>query len=111
MDQKIQNIEPNYKKIYSDILNRDFPHKIEKCKTLLQKKKLSSLDILELNWKIFGTSDKETETFNQKHRSYDKATIKHILNYQRKHQLNNSQLAFHFKLSRNSVAKWKKLFS
>lgn len=110
MDQKIQNLEPNYRRIYSDILNRNFPHKLEKCKALLQKKTLSSLDILELNQNIFGTSDKQTEIFNKKHRSYNEGSIRHMLDYQKKYQLNNTQLAFHFKLSRNSVAKWKKMF-
>ena len=111
MDKKIQGIEPNYKRIYSDILDREFPDKIEKCKTLLQKKKLSVLDILELNQIIFGMADRETERFNQSHRTYNKATILEILDYQQKQRLNNSQLASHFKLSRNTVAKWKKLFS
>ncbi|HUH25918.1 MAG TPA: helix-turn-helix domain-containing protein [Flavobacterium sp.] len=47
---------------------------------------------------------------NQKYRSYDKATIIEILNYQKKNGLNNTQLANHFKLSRNTVAKWERLF-
>ena len=33
-----------------------------------------------------------------------------MLKYQEKHHLNNSQLALYYKISRNSVAKWKKLF-
>lgn len=48
---------------------------------------------------------------NQKYRSYDKATIIEILNYQKKNSLNNTQLSNHFKLSRNTVTKWKTLFN
>lgn len=109
MDRQIQSLEPDYRRIYSDIINFKYPEKIKSCKTLLQKKNLSVLDILKLNQNIFGMVDKQTETFNQKHRSYDKAAIIEILQYQEKHQLNNTQLALHFKVSRNSVAKWKKL--
>ena len=50
---------PDYKAIYTDILNKKFPHKIEECKNLLNKKNLSALNIIELNQKIFETSDKE----------------------------------------------------
>jgi hypothetical protein len=33
-----------------------------------------------------------------------------MLDYQKKNKLTNSQLAKHFKLSRNTVTKWKRLF-
>lgn len=101
---------PNYKLIYSDILIKKFPHKQEKCKALLNKRNLSVLNIIELNTIIFGTDDHQTENANQKHRSYRKSDILMILDYQKKNKLNNSQLANHFKLSRNSVTKWKKIF-
>jgi len=55
-------------------------------------------------------SDKEKIRDNQKLKSYDKNTILQILDYQKKHHLNNTELALHFKLSRNTVAKWKKIF-
>ena len=104
------NICPDYKAIYRDILHHKFPDKIKECLPLLDKKFLSTLDILTLNRRIFGNSNKESEQFNQKHRSYNKSDILQILDYQKKHQLNNSQLANHFKLSRNTIAKWKKMF-
>ena len=100
----------NYTAIYKDILNKKFPHKKEECQTLLGKRKLSAIDILKLNTKIFGIPHKEMETENQKHSSYSKSDILQMLDYQKKHKLNNSQLAKHFKLSRNTVAKWKKMF-
>ncbi|UOU97078.1 hypothetical protein MUU74_11295 [Chryseobacterium daecheongense] len=82
---------------------------MEKCFSLLNKKELSNIDIIELNRKVFETMDLETEKFNQKLRSYNTTSIIKILDYQEKNSLNNTQLAKHFKLSRNTVAKWKKM--
>ena len=100
---------PNYKQIYIDILDKKFPHKKEACNKILSKTRVSTIDVIVLNKIIFGTA-KETNSFNQKHRSYSKNHILHILDYQKKHKLNNSQLANHFKLSRNTVSKWRKIF-
>ncbi len=100
----------NYHAIYADILENKFPQKKEECRNLLEKRNLSSMDVIELNKKIFGISNKKIESENQKHRSYDKSDILKILDYQKKNRLNNSQLARHFKLSRNTVAKWKLVF-
>lgn len=105
-----KTILPNYHKIYSDIIRKKYPEKKSECNALLSKEKLTVLDIVELNDKIFGKANKLTNSFNQKRRSYNKSDILHILDYQKKHRLNNTQLANHFKLSRNSVAKWKTMF-
>lgn len=102
--------QPDFAKIYRDLINKKFPQKTDECKTLLDKKELTALDIIQLNQKIFGTSDSQTEIFNRKHKSYDQTSILTILNYQKKNKLNNIQLANHFKISRNSVTKWKKMF-
>lgn len=101
---------PDYKRIYSDMLAKKFPHRKKDFDVFLNKKELSILNIIELNKKIFGTVDKQSEKFNQKHRSYRKSDIMKILDHQKKYKLNNSQLANHFKLSRNTIAKWKKMF-
>lgn len=101
---------PNYKLIFSDIMDIKFPDQKIDCNNLLSKPELSALDILELNKKIFETSGRSSAIAIQKHRSYSKSTILEILNYQQKNRLNNSQLASHFKLSRNSIAKWKRNF-
>ncbi|MDH0658616.1 helix-turn-helix domain-containing protein [Empedobacter sp. GD03865] len=106
MDQKIHITIPNYKRIYSDILTKKYPEKKEVCSQINKKENLSVLDIISLNEKIFGTNP----SHNQKLRSYFKSDIIKILDYQKKHNLNNSQLASHFNLSRNTVAKWKKKF-
>ncbi|MCD9855164.1 helix-turn-helix domain-containing protein [Epilithonimonas sp. JDS] len=101
---------PDYIRIYTDLINTKHPDKIESCRSLLSKKYLSVLDIIKLNSKISGKKSKDSELFNQQHKSYNKSDIFEILDYQKKYGLNNSQLAMHFNLSRNTVAKWKKLF-
>lgn len=101
---------PDYKKIFNDIINIKFPEKKETCSHLLDKPDLSVLDIIDLNELLFRNSSKENRIFNQKHRSYNESVIYQILEYQKKNRLNNSQLAGHFKLSRNTVTKWKSLF-
>ncbi|WP_307453678.1 MULTISPECIES: helix-turn-helix domain-containing protein [Chryseobacterium] len=86
------------------------PDKLEACSDILQKSKLNTFDVINLQKKIFGSENASIGQFNQRHKSYDKSTIIKILDYQRKNSLNNSELAIHFRLSRNTVAKWKKLF-
>ncbi|WP_330747032.1 helix-turn-helix domain-containing protein [Chryseobacterium sp. CP-77] len=102
--------QPNYQRIYSDIIIRSFPHKRKECEKLLRKQYLSVIDILELNKRIFGTIDKEKEKLNPRHRSYSKSDIVKILNYQKTHNMNNSQIAKHFGLSKNSITKWRRIF-
>lgn len=98
---------PDYKKIYLDILNTKYTEKISFCLPILSKETLSSTDITRLNEIIFGTKE---NLYNQRHKSYNESAILEILNYQKKHKCNNSQLAKHFNLSRNTIAKWKKMF-
>ncbi|PRB04553.1 transposase [Chryseobacterium sp. MYb7] len=107
MSKKKENIIPDYKRIYLDIIIKKYPNRKEDFQVIFDKPSMSVLDILELNRQIFGIDNQQ---FNQKHRSYRKSDILKILDYQRKNELNNSQLALHFKLSRNTVASWKKLF-
>ena len=101
---------PNYKQIYEDILNKKYPHKKEMCESLLAKKKLNCFDVLKINNLIFNDNSKEVLRINQKYRSYDEETIKDVLRYQIKNNLNNTQLATRFTLSRNTISKWKKKF-
>ncbi|MFP3598664.1 helix-turn-helix domain-containing protein [Chryseobacterium sp. SIMBA_029] len=101
---------PDYKKIYTDLVNEKYPEKKEEYKAILSKENFSILDVIECNKILFTKEDKNTFNFNQKHRTYDRDTILEILDYQKKYRCNNSQLARHFKLSRNTVAKWKRNF-
>lgn len=43
--------------------------------------------------------------------SYDKNHIKYILAYQVTYKMNNVEVSSQFKLSRNTLAKWKRMFS
>ncbi|CAA7196597.1 helix-turn-helix domain-containing protein [Chryseobacterium potabilaquae] len=98
----------NYKQIFRDILEKKYPHKKEECISLLNKEYLSVLDVITLNKKIFGSPNSSTKAFNQSHRAYNESTVIHILNFQKKHHLNNSELAIHFKISRHTISKWRK---
>lgn len=106
----MQRTYPNYRVIYNDIISKNHPNKKQECNNILSKEEISMLDVIKLNHIIFGIQDKKTIEFNQKHRSYDQNTIIEILDYQEKNSMNNTELANHFKLSRNTVAKWKKHF-
>lgn len=102
--------QPNYKRIYSDIIDLKFPHKKAECEKLLERKMLTALDILELNNRIFGTKDQDLKKMNQKLRSYNEEDILRILQYQKNHNMNNLQVAERFGLSRNTMTKWRRLF-
>ena len=87
-----------------------YPDKAAVCSRILNKGEIGFLDIIRLNTLIAGQPDRNRTQENQKLKSYDKRTILQILDYQKRNRLNNTQLARHFKLSRNTVTKWKKLF-
>lgn len=101
---------PNYTRIYQDIIEKKYPEKKEKCLYLLEKKKLSTREIILINSLVFG-AEKVSENLdnNSKFRSYDEETVKYILKYQITNNLNNTQTAGYFKISRNTLAKWKKI--
>lgn len=98
---------PDYNSIYHDILNLKYPHKKDAFHFLTENEKFSAIDVLELNKVIFGNNGIKK---NQKYRSYNKSDIFKILNYQKQHKCNNSQLATYFNMSRNTITKWRKIF-
>jgi len=110
MDQQVQSLTPDYHQIYSDILEKKFPQKKELCKNFLEKKQLTTLEVLELNKIIFNNSNEKLQATSRKHRSYSKTDIFEILDFQKTNNLTNIQVAKHFKMSRNTIAKWKKNF-
>lgn len=109
MDKKKSEMNryPNYNRIYKDLIELKYPEKKIICEVFLQKKVLSALDVIKLNHLLFSD---ESDSFNQKLRSYDEKAILEILLYQKINALNNMEVASHFKLSRNTIAKWKRLF-
>jgi len=106
-----KNLTPNYKLIFLDILEQKFPNRKDVCLPILSKNELSQFDIIELNQKIFGGIDKSTFSLNQKHKAYNKRSISKILNYQIENRLSNTKTASIFKLSRNTIANWKKKYT
>lgn len=109
MDGKIQRIvKPNYKKIYEDLIKYKYPEKIEACRSFFEKSELNFIDVININSIISKTAN--TKSGNQKYRAYDKSAIIHILEYQKKNKLTNIQTSIHFKISRNTIGKWKKIF-
>lgn len=97
--------KPNYQKIYRDIIKKKFPEKIQQTKKLL-KKDMDVLDVI----KISEILNPEKLTQNQKHKSYDLDSILKILNTQKKNNYTNTTIAEKFKISRNTVAKWRKIY-
>jgi hypothetical protein len=102
---------PFYSKLYQDMIREKYPEKEACCRNYLKKKRWTALDVIEVNTLLFGSRQKQEEiASNQKHRAYDRESIVHILRYQQQNKLNNNQLAGKFRLSRNTISKWRKLF-
>ena len=103
---------PRYNKLYADLIREKCPEKMSLCNDYFQKENWTSLDVMYVNDLLFGHEKKKSEmAIDQKHRAYDVESIKDILKDQLRNKLNNIQVATKYKLSRNTVAKWKKLFS
>lgn len=102
---------PDFKLIYTDIINEKFPDKLNNP---LIKSKLDALhtayDILEFNALIFGQPEYSIGCKSQRLRSYDEPSVLEILNYQKKNRLTNTETASHFKTSRNTIARWKSVY-
>ncbi len=103
-------MRPNYTKIYQDIISDYFPEKIKDPQiTRLIGGLETAEDVIVLNDILFKKAEKSFK--NQQLRSYDKRTIEKILKYQKKYNLSNSRISLEFKMSRNTIAKWKKIFA
>ncbi|MDP9958488.1 helix-turn-helix domain-containing protein [Chryseobacterium lathyri] len=102
---------PDYKKIYIDIIEEKFPDKLDNSKIMQKIETINTvIDIIALNRMIFGEQELLMESKNQKLRSYDERSILNILEYQKKNKLNNTQTANYFRMSRNTLSKWKRIF-
>lgn len=102
---------PLYHKLYADMIREKYPDKEACCSSYLKKENWTALDVIQINAILFAKHHKQMEiASDQKHRAYDKESVRQILRYQQVNRLNNKQLADKFRLSRNTVAKWRKLF-
>lgn len=102
---------PDYEKIYCEIIEKSCPLKKKEINTLFSKKNIKAYDIIELDMLLNAVISKDEQAFNQQHRAYDEDTIKYILEYQSKYALTNIKTSEIFGVSRNTISKWKKLFS
>lgn len=102
-------MKPNYSKIYHDLLLEEYPEKLKdvKVKELLKNLNTSE-EVIKFNEKIFEQS-KESQENNQKLRTYDKATMLKILKYQKEHGFSSNYISKQYKISRTTIAKWKKI--
>lgn len=102
-------MRPNYTKIYEDLVKTKYPHKLPVVENSL--KNINSFNsVIKINQLI--SSDKDINAFkeNQKGKVYDEPSIIEILEYQKKYRLNNSETSIHFCISRNTLARWKKIY-
>lgn len=96
---------PNYSKLYMDIasyyditLQPQMVHKINNIN--------KTVDVLQINKAIFESSYFSLGQAN----AYQMADVMHILTYKRKNKLNLSQTANHFKMSRNTLTRWERVY-
>lgn len=113
MDEKriMKNMCPNYKQIYTDIIDEVYPEKKNNIQINNRIECIETvMDILTFNTLILGSSQQVTESKSRRLRSYDKKSILKILEYQKSNKLNNIATAVHFKISRNTLTKWHRIF-
>lgn len=98
---------PDYKKIYKEIIARKYPDKMKQCETILKKEYLIDFDIIKLSNILNAGENKENQIF----KSYDKESILCILEFQKKHKYNNTEVSNVLSISRNTIGKWRKLYT
>nr|WP_315031703.1 helix-turn-helix domain-containing protein [uncultured Chryseobacterium sp.] len=99
---------PNYKKIFSDLIEAKFPEKRDIFNTFLIKDEFNAMDVLIINKMISKLLKIDNIDENQRFKAYGPSDIFEILEYQKRNELNNSELSRQLKISRNTIAKWKK---
>ncbi|WP_415325724.1 helix-turn-helix domain-containing protein [Chryseobacterium sp. MMS23-Vi53] len=97
-------------KIYQDMLKQEHPDKLQdpKIQSLLKNLKTTE-DVLNFNELVFKHT-KESLRNNQKLKTYDKKTMLKLLQYQKKHGFSTSFMSKKYKISRTTLAKWRKTF-
>lgn len=101
-------MKPNYVKIYTDLINYKYPKKKDLLQLFKGKQNLSAIDVLTINHLLFGVTNPQ-DVDNQKHKAYDLETIDYILSYQKENLLTNTAVSKLFKVSRNTISKWKNM--
>ncbi|WP_448606502.1 helix-turn-helix domain-containing protein [Paenimyroides ceti] len=99
--------KPDYNRIYKDLVEAWFPEQKEELVSLISVDITTSLDVIQVNNKLFNKKSKDTQNYNQKLRSYDIPSIIRIVGYQQENFLTIKEISELFGVSRNTVAKWK----
>jgi len=102
---------PNYTTIYRDLITDKFPDKLNasEIKKFFSRSEHTNLEVIQINNFIYNYRSNISE--NQKLKAYDKESIFKILKYQKANSLSNTYISIQYKLSRNTVAQWKKWFA
>jgi response regulator of citrate/malate metabolism len=102
-------MRPNYSKIYHDLLQSEYPEKLKDVKVTELLQNLNTSDeVIKFNEKLFKQSKESLEN-NQKLRTYDRETMLKILMYQKQHGFSSNYISKKYKISRTTIAKWKKI--
>ena len=105
----------NYISLYTDFINDNNSlqnkTKIKLLKHINNQQELSVKKIIKINSIIkndiaSGKNNKKTQQL----KAYDYDFVQQTLDYQKKYNLSNNNISIEFKLSRNTIAKWKKHF-
>jgi len=91
------------------MIQMKYPDKKELCLPLLSKEEFTELDVISISNLLNDNQSLSRNKFNQTHKSYSKKAIHEILNYQKEFGLSDFATAIHFKMSRNTLKKWKDL--
>jgi len=91
------------------MIQMKYPDKKELCLPLLSKEVFTEFDVINISNLLNDKQSVSRNKFNQTHKSYSKKTVDEILHYQKEYGLNDTATANHFKMSRNTLKKWKDL--
>ncbi len=104
----------NYKTLYLDFFRDSelLPKSIKQqlIKKLEEDQILSFRTLIHLNTIITENTLQPCNKDSACLKSYDRTFIKDVLDFQKKNELSNVEIALRFKLSRNTVSRWRKIF-
>lgn len=108
----------NYKRLYLDFINGTSfiePQTKRKLVSIINHysgnfngvKNLKKLNMLIEKHYVISLNQKHRQSLN----TYDMDFINYVLSYQKEYNLSNNQISLEFKLSRNTIGKWRRLFN
>ena len=110
--------EIDYKRLYLDYIdaNDTLSNPVKKdLKSIIegqQNDDLSYRVLMQINTVIRENVNtvRENMVGYKQYNAYDKEFIRYVLSYQKRNNLTNKDISLKFRMSRNTVAKWKRLF-